>query len=128
MAKMSMTDNGGFAAMIQILHDIEENIPKIVREVHREGLNEAEDIMHGTVHVISGDLDRSIIQTNVTDTHGEIHALAHYAGVEEYRGGNHSFFRPGVEHYKSVVPDVVKERIANYMKGKAGSAKLGQHR
>lgn len=123
---MSIDDHGGFQSILQIIHDFQEEIPRIVGDTNREAIQEAEDIMHGTVHVVSGDLDRSIIQSNVTDTHGEIHALASYAGIEEYREGNHSFFRPGVEHYKSVVPQALKDRINAYMKSRAGSAKLGR--
>lgn len=126
MVTGNFNDNGSFDTLIQWARD-GQGVEKAVGPKHKQGLNEAENIMHDLVHKITGHLDSTIKQQNVTDTHGEIIVTADYAALEEYRAGNHSFFRPGVQHYKDTVPEALSQDISNYLQTRRGQATLSRN-
>ena len=126
MVKGSFNDNGSFDTLIQWARDA-QGVGTVVGQKHRQGLNEAENIMHDTVHKITGHLDSTIKQQNVTDTHGEIVVTASYAALEEYRAGNHSYFRPGVQHYKDTVPEAISQDVSNYLQSRRGQATISRN-
>lgn len=126
MVKVNFNDNGSFDVLLDFARSAQDVIG-VVGERHKQGLNEAENIMHDTVHKITGHLDSTIEQRNVTDTHGEIVVTATYAAQEEYREGNHSFFRPGVQHYKDTVPQALTDDISNFLQSRRGQRALARN-
>lgn len=132
MATGTFDDGGGFQMILETIKDMQENIPAVASRRLVEVMAEGRDLMQSIVHVITGYLRSSIDFTapivTTQSIHAEIFALALYAAIEEYRAGNHSFFRPGIEHIKARIPEVVFEDVSNYLQTRSGQRAVSMRR
>jgi hypothetical protein len=125
MVSFTFTDDGGIQTMINTIREMENNIEPVASRRLAMILDEGKALMQDIVHKITGNLMASI-GTSIQGLHGEIFALAFYAAIEEYREGNHSYFRPGVEHIKARLPEVVMEDISNYLQTRSGQSAIAR--
>ena len=109
----------GLAEIQAALAAMQREWPQVKMNVHRDATTFFVAKAKGHVHVISGDLGRSIKVDSITPQEGIVSANTPYARREEERKGNrkiapgtpHAYMKPAAAETSIQMPTFIRKRI-----------------
>lgn len=106
-AKITIT---GVTELISALNGFKSRLPAAGKRTIENSMAQAESKAVSTVHVVSGDLRRSIRSRMEGNEKGMMGSSLEYAAAEERRGGPHRYIEPAyTQASKSFPEQYIKE-------------------
>jgi hypothetical protein len=115
--KVSFTVTG-LREAVSSLNNIERDLPIVKKAILQEAATVFVQHARANVHVITGNLQRSIRTDLVTDKQAIMSANTRYAGIEENRSGilqrtgtPHAYMQPSADAMAQKLPAIIKQEI-----------------